>query len=331
MIRTVTTFVALIAFGLITSAQADTVDSQHPVLKADAVVTDNVVRVGDLVAHAGIIARVPIFRAPDLGSTGTVSADDVIEAVRKHELIGLDTAGLTEVRVTRAARAIPMKDIEDAIIHALMVRYNLGPAKDITVTFDHEMQTIYVPPAANGVVRVTGIDYDVHSGHFSASLEFPAGATSRGRLQIYGRAQAMVDVLTVAHQIERGVTLKNTDLVIERRPKVEIARDALTDRDQVVGLSARVTLHPGRPLRTADLTKPDLVQRNETVTLVYQVPGIMLTVRGNAAEGGSEGDVISVINEQTKRTVQGVVVGAGRVVVNAGSARRAANIQSASR
>ena len=52
----------------------------------------------------------------------------------------------------------------------------------------------------------------------------------------------------------------------------------------------------------------------------------MLTVRGKAAEGGAEGDVISVLNEQSKRTVQGVVVGPGRVVISTSSPRLAANI-----
>ena len=52
----------------------------------------------------------------------------------------------------------------------------------------------------------------------------------------------------------------------------------------------------------------------------------MLTVRGKAAEGGAEGDVISVLNEQSKRTVQGVVIGPGRVAISTSSPRLAANI-----
>jgi len=87
----------------------------------------------------------------------------------------------------------------------------------------------------------------------------------------------------------------------------------------------RAGLQPGRPLRTADLMKPDLVQRNESVTLVYEVPGIVLTIRGKAADGGAEGDVISVLNEQSKRVVQGVIIGPGRVAVASGSPRLAAN------
>jgi flagella basal body P-ring formation protein FlgA len=115
-------------------------------------------------------------------------------------------------------------------------------------------------------------------------------------------------------------------VLIERRPRAEIGRDIVNDQGQAVGLAARAALQPGRPLRVADLMRPELVQRNETVTLLYEVPGITLTVRGKAIEGGAEGDVISVLNEQSKRTVQGVVAGPGRVIISTGSPRLAANL-----
>ena len=40
---------------------------------------------------------------------------------------------------------------------------------------------------------------------------------------------------------------------------------------------------------------------------------MVLTIRGKAADSGAEGDVISVLNEQSKRTVQGTIIGPGRV------------------
>ena len=113
---------------------------------------------------------------------------------------------------------------------------------------------------------------------------------------------------------------------MERRPRSEVGRDVVTKREQAVGFAARGNLQPGRPFRAADLMKPDLVQRNETVTLVYEVPGIVLTIRGKAIDGGAEGDVISVLNEQSKRTVQGTIVGPGRVLVCNGSPRFASNV-----
>jgi flagella basal body P-ring formation protein FlgA len=81
----------------------------------------------------------------------------------------------------------------------------------------------------------------------------------------------------------------------------------------------------GHPLRAADLMKPNLVLRNETVTLVYEAPGMVLTIRGKANDSGTEGDVIGVLNEQTKRVAHGVIIGPGRVAVTNGSPRLAAN------
>jgi flagellar basal body P-ring formation protein FlgA len=315
-------FAALVALSIPAAAQ----ETPHPVLKAEAVVTGDIVRVGDLVANAGIIAKVPIFRAPDLGFTGTVSADDVVAAVRTHALYGLDTNGLSEVKVTRAARSIPAKDIEDLLARALSEQYDLGPTKNITISFERELRAMFVDPTAKGDPRVAQINYDARKGRFDATLDLPVGATARGTLRISGRAIATVEVVTVARAIERGIVLKASDVIIDRRPRSEMTRDTIIDRDLAVGLAARTVLQPGRPLRNAELMKPEMIQRNEMVTLMFEVPGIKLTVRGKAAEGGAAGDTISVVNEQTKRTIQGVVVAPGRVVVSPTTPRLAANL-----
>jgi flagella basal body P-ring formation protein FlgA len=317
----------LAAFGAPAMAQVTAaLTPVHPKLKAEATVSGDLVRIGDLVANAGIIADVPIFRAPDLGATGMVSAESVVEAVRVHALVGLDTGGLREVAVTRASRAIPTEDIEQAIRHALSAQFALGDAKDIALNFDNELNTLYVEPGAKGEPRVARITYDNRNARFYATIELPGGANARASLRLYGRAALTAEVAVLANPIAQGAVIKDSDVRFERRPRAEISRDVVTDRTQAVGLAARSALEPGRPLRSAQLMKPDTIQRNEQVTLIYEMPGIMLTVRGKAAEGGAEGDVISVLNEQSKRTVQGLIVGPGRVLISARGPRIAANL-----
>jgi flagella basal body P-ring formation protein FlgA len=314
---------ALLALG---AAAAAGPAPEHPKLKAEAVITGGIVRIGDLVDNAGIIARVPIFRAPDLGVTGTVSAEAVIEAVRPYALVGLDTGDVAEVTVTRASRAISAKTIEETVAQALAAQYPLGPAKDIVVHFERELRAIHVEPSAKGDPRVAYINYDSRSGRFDVTLDMPSGAGSHGTLHLTGRAAATAEVVTLLRPVERGEVIGSTDVVVERRPRADVGRDFIKDADHAVGLAARTAMQPGRPLRIADLMKPEVIQRNESVTLVYQVPGITLTVRGKATEGGAEGDVISVLNEQSKRTVQGVVAGPGRVVISAATQHLAANL-----
>lgn len=299
---------------------------ERPSLKSEAIINGDIVRIGDLIDHAGIVATVPIFRAPDLGYTGTVSADAVLEAVRKHALTGVDTGDVRDVVVTRASRTIPASAIEDAISRTLAARYDVGSSKNIVVSFARDMHAIYVDPSAKGELRVTRIDYDLRGGRFDATIETPSNAGKRNTVQVSGRAVATVEVAIAARTLDRGAVLKDADIIMDRRPRAEVGRDVITKRELAVGLAARSSLQSDRPIRTVDLMKPDLVQRNETVTLVYEVPGVVLTIRGKAAEGGAEGDVINVLNEQSKRTVQGVIIGPGRVAISNGSPRLAANV-----
>jgi flagella basal body P-ring formation protein FlgA len=300
-------------------------NTERPALKAKAIIHGDIVRIGDLIENSGVVANVPIFRAPDLGYTGTVSAEAVLNAVRDHALIGVDTAGLTEVVVTRATRTVPVTDIEDLIARALSARFDLGDSKAITVNFGHDLRSIYFDPLAVGEPRVTHIDYDARSTRFEAAIEIPTGSAKRSVLRLAGRAIPTVEIATVGRTVERGSILKDADIVMERRPRSEVGRDNITKRADVIGMAARGTIPGGRLLRAADLMKPDLVLRNEAVTLVYEAPGMVLTIRGKANDGGSEGDVISVLNEQSKRVVQGVIVGPGRVAITTGSPRFAAN------
>jgi flagellar basal body P-ring formation protein FlgA len=314
--------------ALATPAVAQTADKanpERPTLKPEAIIDGDIVRIGDLVDHAGIVASVPIFRSPDLGYTGTVSAEAVLEAVRNHALIGVDTAGIREVVVTRATRTIPAKTIQEMIAQFLAARYDLGPSKDVVVNFSRDMHSLYVEPSARGEPRIAHIDFDLRSGRFDASIEIPMGTGKRSVMRLAGRAIATVEVATVTRTIDRGTILKEADILMERRARSEVGRDLVTDHANAVGQAARNSLQPGRVLRTADLMKPDLVQRNESVTLVYEVPGIVLTVRGKAIDGGAEGDTISVLNEQSKRTIQGVIIGPGRVAVANAIQRLAAN------
>lgn len=298
----------------------------HPKLKADAVVTGGLVRIGDLVDHAGLVADVPIFRSPDLGTTGTVSTEAVLQAVRAHALIGLDTNGLTEVSVTRASRTIRPEDITHSIAQAMSAQFSLGPPDNISLDVDSELRVLHVEPSALGEPRVDRLRFDGRSGRFYATVAIPSGPASRTKLNVSGRAVVTVEVATAAAPVARNATLKDADVVMERRPRTELPRDVITDRAKAVGLAARTALEPGRPLRAAELMKPLVVLRNEQVTLVYQIPGITLSVLGKAAEAGALGDVVSVLNEQSKHVIQGVVVGPGHVVVNTRARRLAANV-----
>ena len=319
-IRVFAFLLALVALSPV-SAMAQTAPlNAVPALRADVTVASDVVTIGDLIENAGAAANVAIFRSPDLGTRGTVPTAKIVEAIRPHQLIDIDTRGLAEVVVTHASRAISAREISATIAEALSAQYGLGDVHDISVTFDRDVRTLQVEPTATGDLRVVSLAYDSHTTRFDVTLDLASSAVMHHQpARFFGTAIETVPAVAVEHTIERGDILKQSDLTILRRPKSESG--SISNVAAVVGLAARQQLRPDQPLRAADLTKPNVVQHNDTVTIVFQAPGVVLTLRGIAQEAGAVGDVIGVLNAESKRTVQAQVIAPGRVAVSAVTTR----------
>jgi flagellar basal body P-ring formation protein FlgA len=184
------------------------------------------------------------------------------------------------------------------------------------VNFDRDVRTLQVEPEITGALQVASLSYDPRTTRFDVTFDLPSSVELRRQAARFtGTAQATVDAVAVERTIEHGEVLKASDLTVIRRPKSE--GTALSDPSAVVGLAARHQLHPGQPLSTADVMKPEIVVRNDTVTIVYQVPGVTLTLRGQAQDNGALGDTIAVLNVESKRVVQAVISGPDRVTVGA--------------
>ena len=289
---------------------------ERPVLRASVTVDSDVVRIGDLVDNAGPVANIAIFRAPDLGTTGAVPIDTVVEAIRQHQLIDIDTLGLAQVIVTRASRAISPQEISDTIAQALSQKFALGEPHNVSFAFDLPQRTLQVEPTASGPLQVLALSFDPRSGRFDVTLDLPSSRVlQRSPARFTGSAIETIDAVTVNRPLERGAVVQASDLVVLRRPKA--LANGLLDMNGAIGLAARHPLQPGQALGTADLMKPLVVVRNDTVTLIYEAPGLSLTIRGQAQDPGAVGDTVGVLNQQTKRVVQGVVTGPGLVTVAA--------------
>lgn len=330
MIRTFAFVVLVAAAGLVAArvaaaqvaaAPVSVAHASMPILKHAATVSGDIVHIGDLIDNAGAVADAPIFRSPDVGTTGAVSVQQVLDAIRPYHIYLIDTESLSEVEVTRAGRTIDLAEIEARIARTFAGRYGLGEAKNLTVTLDSLVRPITVEATASVDLALMGSSLDPRSGRFEATFDIPGNFVIRRTLRLTGTVVETVPVAVAAHALTRGALIKSSDVAIERRPKAQVPADAFGSDAQAVGLAVRQATPAGQPLRRGDLTKPEMVHRDDNVTLVYEVPGILLTTRGKALEAGAEGDSINVVNTQTKQTIQGIVSGPNRVTILASTAR----------
>ncbi|MEX0283432.1 MAG: flagellar basal body P-ring formation chaperone FlgA [Paracoccaceae bacterium] len=97
---------------------------------------------------------------------------------------------------------------------------------------------------------------------------------------------------------------------------VERKRSELIGASEVVGLEARITLYPNRPIRIGDVGEPAMVERNQTVTLIYKTGGLQIVTEGRVLTRGAVGERVRVINLASKISVTGRIREDGWIEVN---------------
>src|SRR3954451_5136122 len=126
-----TALLANLATAALAQNSGDTIAA--PVLRANVTVSSDLVRIGDVIDNAGTAAQIAIYRAPDLGTTGSLPTEQVLSALRAHQVIGVDVRDLREISITRLARTLDAKNIEMQLAHALEHRGGLGDAANLSL------------------------------------------------------------------------------------------------------------------------------------------------------------------------------------------------------
>lgn len=308
---------AAILTGLALSGAAYAQAEHRPALRGDVVVSRDALTLGDLVLHApASLAETPMFRAPALGQAGTIQAARIVAAAEALGLAPVETGGRVQVAITRAARQVGPAEIEAALRRA-MARDLSGDALATGFVFDAAPRLV-LPPDLAGEVVASEISYDRRSRRVGATVWIgPSPTERRAQLRVLATVVDLVEVAVLGRALERGESLKPADVTVERRPRESVGSEMIYDGAPLDGRVARRALASGSALRAADLIRPEIVGRGDIVTVVYELPGVSLSLRAKASEAGALGDTIGLVNPQSKKPLQGVVVGPGRVSVNA--------------
>ncbi|NIZ09728.1 flagellar basal body P-ring formation chaperone FlgA [Pseudooceanicola sp. HF7] len=122
---------------------------------------------------------------------------------------------------------------------------------------------------------------------------------------------AQADTVIAARTIRAQTVIGVNDLVLR---DVEVP-GALSSLDGLVGMETRQALYAGRPIRPGDLGPPALIDRNQVVRLIYDRNGLMIVAEARALGRGGAGEVLRVMNMDSRQVVNGVIQSDGTVKV----------------
>ena len=125
---------------------------------------------------------------------------------------------------------------------------------------------------------------------------------------------ACADTLTTVRAVRPLTIIAADDIAFLNQDHL----GAITSPGDVIGMEARITLYPGRPIRPGDVGPPALIERNQFIMLIYSRGGLVITTEGRALGRGAAGDRVRVMNIASRTTVAGRVTSEGAVMVSSG-------------
>ena len=171
---------------------------------------------------------------------------------------------------------------------------------------------------------IAALTYDPQRQGFTATLSYTNAYGSQELSSLTGSAYAVVNAPALNRDVAAGEVISAADMTTIELPSDRLNGSILTASAEIAGQSARRNLRAGTPLFTYDVKKAVLVKKGELITLVFALPGIELTARGQAQSDGAKGDTISVLNSVSRRTVEARITAAGTATVTTAAATLAA-------
>jgi flagellar basal body P-ring formation protein FlgA len=285
-------------------------------IRPQIVIASDTVTLADLIADwPSHLENRPVFRAPLLGETGTIQTGRIVEAANRAGLAGL-TSSLHAVDVTRPAKTVSQGTLEQALKAALVARHGTALTQG-SLIFEEGMPIFRLAQNAPEEIQIETLTFDTRSRKLSATLRVDGSSTQR----VQATLVEMVEVSVLSRALARGEALMPADILREKRPRDSLSSDFVSEiifenrAEEGKGDSyiTRRALPAGTLLRMSDLTRPEAVAKGDNITLVYETPGLTLTLRGKALEGGPKGENITVQNPQSKKILHGIILGPGQV------------------
>lgn len=122
---------------------------------------------------------------------------------------------------------------------------------------------------------------------------------------------ALAEAVIATRSLPARETVAASDIAVVKADIPGAARSM----DEVVGRELRVAVPAGRPLRPEDLILPAAVDRNQIVPLVYGTGAMLIRLEGRSLARAAQGEVVRVMNLQSRSIVLGIVMADGSVHV----------------
>ncbi len=282
-------------------------------LKENSIVTDNMIRLADVFEGVSKDQNKVLGISPLPGREMVLDSRTLLRISLALDLGWRPENNTDYVTITRAATLIDNGMIEDAIKTSLAEKNVTGDYR-LMINENPEM---VLPKEMAPSVEVSYINVKPETGWFEATLSAPSKVKPLTTTRITGHIEKMTKIPVVRESISHGTIIDARDIDWLEIPERNVKNGMTLGKNDLIGMTPRRVLVSGQPVLAGDIETPQLVDRGEIVTMVFNEGGLQLTAQGKALEKGGKGDRIKVVNTSSSKTVVAEVTNDKEVTLTA--------------
>jgi flagella basal body P-ring formation protein FlgA len=253
------------------------------------------------------LPRTRLAASPEFGKTISFSRAKVIEMAKEMniELSATNCSGAAQVVVSRRNRSLDSGELIRLLTASLKKDY-VQERGELELSLSRTWLSALVPDEPL-TLKITDLPASGISPNFTVRFELWAGKTHFGDFQMPVQCHVWREIPIAHTTATRGELLADADLTLERR-------DILMQRDAFLGdpladpsLELVETIRAGMPVLNRSVKVRPLIRRGKLVDAVFQDGALSISLKVQALEDGTLGQVVRVRNPKSKRELSGKV------------------------
>ena len=246
--------------------------------------------------------------APPPGSTRRIGVDYIHLRLKQNQFDPAQyrISGADKVTVRRGCVNIGEKKLR-SLATDFMKSHKFWDQTTVVIKNIHVPRMVKLPKGAI-TYRISAPDHLRPSGTIPLYLHFFIDGVEYKKEKITVRVELIKEVVVAKRPIGRYKPIGLEDVQVRPMNIANLSSNVVTDVDGVLGQRAKRHIYPKTVLRSDMIEFPPIIKRGDLVLIVAQKKGLRITAMGEAKKNGRRGEMIKVVNLDSKKILFAKVV-----------------------
>ncbi|MEM7616960.1 MAG: flagellar basal body P-ring formation chaperone FlgA [Pseudomonadota bacterium] len=231
-------------------------------------------------------------------------------------LINITHLNANEAEFIDVNEGVVINHLKQQIIDELQNNYIPANKHDLITNYELDISERYIESLPSNVEDI--LDIKIDNFRFN-HLAFNITSNIDNKItenKIYAKIFISVNIPTLNQRLAKGDIIEQQHISFKEFPLHRVAQQYILDAEELLNMQAKNNINIGKPVRASAIIKPQIVNRNEIVAVIYKHKYIELETIGIALNAGALGDNIRVKNKNSGKIISAIAAGKSKVVAS---------------